>query len=77
MIVIICLIFLFACFLFIVLRGDKRKNGIAKLISCCGMVSIIGVASTFDDHITMKDFLLFSLTALTIYNTILIHRSGS
>ena len=77
MIINICLIVIFFCFLFMVMNRRVDLKWFAKGLMCIGMLTIVGVLSMPKHHDTIADFLFIVIAFLTVYGTTLIYKRGS
>ena len=77
MIIDICLIVIFFCFLFMVMNRRVDLEWFAKGLMCIGMLTIVGVLSMPKYHDTIADFLFIVIAFLTVYGTTLIYKRGS
>ena len=76
MIINICLIVIFFCFLFMVMNRRVDLKWFAKGLMCIGMLTIVGVLSMPKHHDTIADFLFIVIAFLTVYGTTLIYKRG-
>ena len=77
MIINICLIVIFFCFLFMVMNRRVDLKWFAKGLMCVGMLTIVGVLSIPKNHDTIVDVLSTVIAFLTAYGTALIYKRGS
>ena len=77
MIIDICLIVIFFCFLFMVMNRRVDLKWFAKGLMCVGMLTIVGVLSIPKHHDTTMDVLFIVIAFLTAYGTTLIYKRGS
>ena len=77
MIINICLIVIFFCFLFMVMNRRVDLKWLAKGLMCIGMLTIVGVLSMPKHHDTIADFLFIVIAFLAVYGTTLIYKRGS
>ena len=77
MIIDICLIVIFFCFLFMVMNRRVDLEWFAKGLMCIGMLTIVGVLSMPKYQDTIADFLFIVIAFLTTYGTTLIYKRGS
>ena len=77
MIIDICLIVIFFCFLFMVMNRRVDLKWFAKGLMCVGMLTIVGVLSIPKHHDMIMDVLFIVIAFLTAYGTTLIYKRGS
>ena len=77
MIINICLIVIFFCFLFMVMNRRVDLKWFAKGLMCIGMLAIVGVLSIPKHHNTIAGALFIVIAFLTAYGTTLIYKRGS
>ena len=76
MIINICLIVIFFCFLFMVMNRRVDLKWFAKGLMCIGMLAIVGVLSIPKHHDMIMDVLFIVIAFLTAYGTTLIYKRG-
>ena len=77
MIINICLIVIFFCFLFMVMNRRVDLKWFAKGVMCIGMLLIIAVLAVPKHHDILMSGLFAIMAFLTCYGTTLIYKRGS